>query len=91
MHNMVKVVNIVLAQSISHIDASTSIAEMEYQLSTSIVTSFDASITGDNSTAPYSFQTSGWSWHIARSVHAIYSTRLALFIHGITSAERAGQ
>ena len=55
MNNMVKVINIVLAQSISHINAGTSIAEMEYRLSTSIVTSFDASITGDNSTVPYSF------------------------------------
>ena len=91
MNNMVKVVDIVLAQSITHIDASTSIIEMEYQLSTSIVTSFDASITGDNSTVPYSFRTSGWSWHMACSVRAIYSTSLALFIHGITSAKRAGQ
>ena len=38
-----------------------------------------------NSTAPYSIRV---GCGMAQSVHAIYSTRLALFIHGITSAKR---
>ena len=35
----------------------------------------------------YSFRTSDCSWHDARAIH-VYSTRLALFIHGITSAKK---
>ena len=85
---MVKVINIVCAQSTSHIDAGASIAEMESEtnsISTPIVTSFDASITG----TAFEFQIGRG---IARSMHdAIYSARLALFIHGITSAKRTHQ
>ena len=45
-HNIVKVVNIMHGQSTSHIDAGTSIAEMESE-TISIVIRFDASITGN--------------------------------------------
>ena len=47
-HKIVKVVNIVRAQSPSHIDASVELLEMETETnSIPIVISFDASIIGD--------------------------------------------
>ena len=52
-----------------------------------MVTGFDASIAKTNSRAQYSFQASDWLQHAARMMCAIYSTRLALFIHGITFSQ----
>ena len=55
---------------------------------TSVVTSFDASITGDelDSTVQLLNVRLVAAWH-AHSMRTIKSTRLALFIHGITSAK----
>ena len=55
----------------------------------STVTSFGASITGDelNSTVQLPIFRSLMAWHAA-CIDAVYNARLALFIHGITSAKR---
>ena len=54
------------------------------------MTSFDASITGDElDSTVYSVASELQVGRgMVRSVRAIYSTRLALFIHGITSAKK---
>ena len=85
---MVKVVNIVRAQSTSHINACASIAEMESETnSRSVATSFNASITEDELDSTVHFPTfrSVVVWHAA---YMMLYVRLALFIHGIMSAKR---
>ena len=74
-------------------DASTLITEMESetdsqprQWQVSMLQSQEM-----NSTVQYSFRTLDRSWHHAIAYHMhddIYSTRLALFIHGITSTKK---
>ena len=71
-HNMVKVVNIVHAQSTSYINAGASIAEMESETDSQPWKRQILMLQSQemNSTVPYSFQTSGWSWHGMQ--HACY-------------------
>jgi hypothetical protein len=61
------------------------------RLSTSIVTSFDASITEMNLTAQYNLRINFWIRSVVGMHDAcvlLYSARLILFIHGITYANR---
>ena len=71
----------------THIDTGASIAEMESESRPWLTLDLDTDnfqSQETNSTAS-EYQVSR---SMAHSVHAIYSTRLALFIHGITSAKR---
>ena len=87
---VVKVVIIVRLQYTLRFDAGASVVdrlESSGWLSTSIVTSFKASITEKNSTPQYSFQTSDRSSGTLLMVRAIIAQSY-LYIHGIVRQPR---